>query len=76
MEQWRAEEGVGGGGVDEEIKGEGGEGVRLDMEIKEVEIQRVVEELKNGKAGGVDGVVGEILRNGRVLDGEVIMGYV
>ena len=63
VEGWERERGE----VKEEMREgseEGEGGVRLDMELKEVEVERVVAVLRNGKAAGWDGVVGEILRNG------------
>ena len=36
----------------------------LGMEVQKWEVERAVSRLKNGKACGVDGVVGEVLKHG------------
>ena len=51
MKEWVGWEGVGWGGVDECISGEGGVEVALDMEVREEEVERAVRELKGNAAG-------------------------
>ena len=50
---------------DEDVRGvRYRDGSQLNVEVTEKEVEKVVEKMKNGKAGGVDEVIAEVLKHG------------